>query len=158
MANTAYPKIARGKESAWQFVFGLLVAELGLFQIGLGGWDALNTETQILMYISGGICLIAGLFLVWKDTIRTAGTDSQSTATVNGMYLGKFELNNQTFDAYERDATDGRREFRLVSHPALSAVQEAAFVRYMVNEGHIENIWPHMSKQIEEDAGWAFAE
>jgi hypothetical protein len=31
-------------------------------------------------------------------------------------------------------------------------------VRYMVNEGHIENMWPEMSKQIEEDADWAFAE
>jgi hypothetical protein len=67
-------------------------------------------------------------------------------------------LHDRVIEAYERTASDGRREFRLMSDPSISPAKEAACVRYMVNEGLIENMWPQMSKQIVEDADWAFVE
>jgi hypothetical protein len=38
----------------------------------------------------------------------------------------------------------------------LTPEREAAFIRYIVNEGLIENIWRETSKKIEEEAKWAF--
>jgi hypothetical protein len=38
----------------------------------------------------------------------------------------------------------------------VSAKQEAACIRYMVNEGLIEEFWPDMNKKIKEEADWAF--
>ena len=40
--------------------------------------------------------------------------------------------------------------------PGITAQKEAALIRYIVNEGLIENISRGMSKKIEEEAGWAF--
>jgi hypothetical protein len=158
MAKSADTRRPSGKDSPRQFVLGLSIAEFGLLLIGLGAWDALNADMRVLMYVSGSMCLLSGICLIWLDAIKLGTANNKPPSTVNGLYLGRFKLNNYTFDAYERDASGGRREFRLVSNPSVSSAQEAAFVRYMVNEGHIENMWPHMSKQIEEDADWAFAE
>ena len=72
------------------------------------------------------------------------------------MYLGKFQLNGYLFEAYEREGNKGGKEFRLVSTPSVSPAQEAAFIRYIIQEDLINNLWPQMSKQIEEEANWAF--
>jgi hypothetical protein len=157
MAMKNRAKMAKG-ESSWQFVLGVLAADLGIALLGLGAWEALNNETRILVYLGGCIWLSSGLSLIWLDTSRLSAAGNQLLLTANGVYLGKFKLNNYLFEAYERAANDGRREFRLVSHPPVSFAQEAAFVRYMVNEGLIEDMWPHISKQIEEDSNWAFVE
>jgi hypothetical protein len=102
--------------------------------------------------------LLSGLSLIWLDTINLSVASKESPLTANGVYLGRFKLNNHSFEAYERAANDGRAEFRLVGSPWIDPAKEAAVVRYMVNEGLIENMWPQMSKQIEEDANWAFTE
>jgi hypothetical protein len=155
-------KINRAKtpkrESPWQFVLGVLAADLGIALLGLGAWEALNNETRILVYLGGSICLSFGLSLIWLDTISLSAAGNQPVLSANGVYLGKFKLNNYLFEAYERAAHDGRREFRLVSHPPVSFAKEAAFVRYMVNEGLVEDMWPQITKQIEEDSNWAFVE
>jgi hypothetical protein len=40
--------------------------------------------------------------------------------------------------------------------PSVSPALEAAFIRYIIHEGLIEDLLPQMSNQIEEEAGWAF--
>ena len=157
MAKINRAKIPKN-ESPWRFVVGVLAADLGVALLGLGVWEALNNETRILVYLGGSICLSSGLSLIWLDTSSLSAAGNQPVLGTNGVYLGKFKLNNYLFEAYERAANDGRREFRLVSHPPVSFEKEAAFVRYMVNEGLIEDMWPHISKQIEEDSKWAFVE
>jgi len=44
----------------------------------------------------------------------------------------------------------------LLSSPPVNPAQEAAFIRYLVNEGLVEAMWPNISGQIEEEANWAF--
>jgi hypothetical protein len=34
--------------------------------------------------------------------------------------------------------------------------REAALIRYLINEGLSEQIWPQISRRIEEEATWAF--
>ena len=74
----------------------------------------------------------------------------------DGIFLGKFELNGRSITAYERENDLGGRQLRLNSYPAITPEQEAALIRYIVNEGLVENIWRGMSKEIEEGASWAF--
>ena len=149
---------AKKGQSPWQFVLGALAADLGVALLGLGAWDALKIDMRILVYLVGTVCLLSGLSLIWLDTINLSVVSKKSPLTANGVYLGRFKLNNYSFEAYERAANDGRTEFRLVASPLIDPAKEAAVVRYMVNEGLIENLWPQMSKQIEEDANWAFTE
>ena len=145
-------------QSTCQFVGGVLAANLGVALLGFGAWDAFKSDMRILIYLAGTVCLLSGLSLIWLDTINLSVVSKESPLTANGVYLGRFKLNNYSLEAYERVANDGRTEFRLVASPFIDSAKEAAVVRYMVNEGLIENLWPQMSKQIEEDANWAFTE
>jgi hypothetical protein len=61
----------RGNPS-WAVIPGILFAEIGFFLIGLAGWYALGTGSQSLLYSGGGIFCLAGLFLVWKGTVKRA--------------------------------------------------------------------------------------
>jgi hypothetical protein len=144
------------RDSVWHLCGGVFMANLGMLVIALGGWDALRTQTRILIYIGGSLLFLSGLFLIWIDANRLAAARHVPALGVGGMYLGKFRLNGYLFEAYERKGNNGGKEFRLVSSPGISPAQEAAFIRYMIHEGLIENLWPQMSKQIEDDANWAF--
>lgn len=143
------------RDSVWHLFAGVLAADLGMLLIGLGGWDVLKTETRILIYVGGSLLFLSGLFLIWIDATRMAALRHEPALEFTGTYLGKFQLNGYLFEAYEREGHNGK-EFRLVSSPSLSPAREAAFIRYIIQEGLIENLWPQMSKQIEEDANWAF--
>ncbi|MBV8223814.1 MAG: hypothetical protein JO232_01340 [Verrucomicrobia bacterium] len=149
-------KEANRKDSARYLFLGLVMAELGMLLIGLGGWNALYFQTRMLNYAGGSILFLSGLVLIWIDARRMKVACNGSGLTSEGTYLGKFELNGHLFEAYERRANNGASEFRLLSSPSVNPAQEAAFIRYLVNEGLIEAMWPNMSRQIEEEANWAF--
>jgi hypothetical protein len=38
----------------------------------------------------------------------------------------------------------------------MSPDREAAVIRYLINEGLSETMWPQISRRIEEEANWAF--
>jgi len=52
-------------ESVWHLFSGVIIADLSILLIGLGGWDVLKNETRILIYVSGSILLLCGLFLIF---------------------------------------------------------------------------------------------
>ena len=135
---------------------GVVTADLGILLIGLGGWNVLNSETRMLNYAGGSILFLSGLVLIWIDARHSKVAWNGPTLTPEGIYLGKFELNGHLFEAYERRTNNDTSEFRLLSSPSVNPAQEAAFIRYLVNEGLIEAMWPDMSRQIEEEANWAF--
>jgi hypothetical protein len=65
-------------------------------------------------------------------------------------------MNGYFFEAYERDGENGGKQFRLLSSPKLDSEGEAACIRYLVNEGLVDELWPQMSQKIKEEADWAF--
>ena len=144
------------KKDAVFLIMGVVMAELGMFLIGLGGWDAFNLKTRMLIYVCGSVTCLGGLPLICIDAIRLAVARNEPALISRGRYLGKFRLNGYLFEAYEQEADNGVREFRLISSPSVNPAREAAFIRYMVYEGLIERMWPEMSRQIEEQANWAF--
>jgi hypothetical protein len=135
------------KDSVFLIV-GVVMAELGILLIALGGCDASNFETRMPLYICGSItCSIGLLAVAWTEPAPIS----------SGGYLGKFQLNGYLLEAYEQEADKGVIEFRLISSPSVNPAHEAAFIRYMVQEGLIEAMWPEMSSRIEEEASWAFS-
>jgi hypothetical protein len=140
----------------WHLLAGVLMAELGMLLIALGAWDALDADTRIVIYVGGSLLFLSGLFAIHIDVIRLPAVRHEPALKSTGTYLGNFQLNGYLFKAYERQANNGRREFRLLSSASLNPAQEAAFIRYMIHEGLIEDLWPRISKQIEEEANWAF--
>ena len=105
------------------------------------------------MYVAGFLAFLGGAFLIWRDLFAS---EAHSLARPKGKFLGEFRLNGHFFEAYERDEENGSRQFRLLSSPKMDPEQEAACIRYLVNEALIEELWPRMSGKIKEEASWAF--
>ena len=136
-----------------------MVAYLGIALIGFGGSYSLGLWLPWLIYLAGFTLLVAGFFLAWKDLSRVGNLPKEpmpDQPEPEVFYLGSFDLNGYSFKAYERGTANGGRQFRLISFPPLTPEREAAFIRYIVNEGLIENIWPETSKKLQEEANWAF--
>lgn len=140
----------------WPICAGILLACVGMALIGFGEWNSLDLSQGWLVYLLGLTFFFAGLFLVWIDPLATPALQDESVSESDGIYLGRFELNGRSIRAYERESDLGGRQLRLKSYPAITPEQEAAFIRYIVNEGLAENIWRGMSRKIEEEASWAF--
>lgn len=156
MSRNTETAMPRKRESPWQFVLGVIMADISVLLIGVGGWDALKFENRMLIYVSGLILLLGGLCLIVSDTVKLTESSFRPILTSSGMYLGRFCLNGFLFEAYERETNEGRKEFRLTSTPSVRVAQEAAFVRYIVNEGLVDELWPDLSKRIKAEADWAF--
>lgn len=144
------------KQVAWPICVGILLVCLGVALIAFGEWHSLDLSAGCLHYLAGFTVLLGGLFLIWKDPLSAPTFPEELAPEPEGVYLGRFKLNGYSFEAYECETTKGGRQFRLISFPAVAPEREAAFIRYIVNEGLVENIWQGMSKRIEEEANWAF--
>jgi hypothetical protein len=145
------------EEETWVVCAGVLLACLGLALIGFGRWYNLEISNGWPIYLAGSIFCLGGLFyLGWKDPAVEPGSEELPQPGSKNVYLGRLDLNGYSLRAYECETARDGKQFRLVSIPAVPPQKEAALIRYIVNEGLIENISRKMSKKIEEEAGWAF--
>ena len=145
------------EEEAWFICAGVLLTCLGMALIGFGRWYNLDISSGWPIYLAGFIFCLGGLFyLGWKDPFGEPDREELAQPGSKNIYLGRLELNGYSLRAYERETARDGKQFRLVSIPAVTPQKEAALIRYVVNEGLIENISQGMSKKIEEEAGWAF--
>jgi hypothetical protein len=133
----------RGARSA---CVGILLAILGVSLVGFGIWRILPT---FLLFL--GVC-----FLVCKDQQPTSNFQERPALERQGIYLDSFDLNGRSLEAYECESDKNITQLRLTSIPTLTRAQGAAFIRYIVNEGLAENIWPGMGKKVAAEANWAF--
>lgn len=153
---------ARREPSGWPVCLGVFMAYVGIALIGFGGWYSLKPSLRWLIYLAGFIVFLAGLFFIWKDLLNAPADPAEPISppgghlSKGGHFLGEFELNGHFFKAYELETAQDGRQFRLFSSPQLTPQREAAFIRYIVNEGLVEDLWQGLSKKIEEEATWAF--
>jgi len=143
-------------DTTWQTWVGSVLSVLGIGLFGFAGEGALELWTVTAMYAAGFIACLGGLCLICNDLLENVVFPRESLAKSEGNFLGRFRLNGYSFAACERDGSNGVKQLRLVSSTRVSAQQEAACIRYMVNEGLVEEFWPDMSKKIKEEADWAF--
>jgi len=139
--------------TTWEVWVGTCLSVVGIVLIGVGGTEMLDDWIRPAMYVAGFTAFLGGALLIWKDLVAS---EACSPARPKGKFLGQFRLNAYFFEAYERDGENGSKQFRLLSSPKMGPEQEAACIRYLVNEGLIEELWPRMSGKIKEEAGWAF--
>jgi hypothetical protein len=131
---------------AWPICVAILLAILGEALMGFGIWHILPDF----------LLLLGVLFLIWKDRQPAANFQEKPALERQGIYLGRFDLNGYSFEAYEYESEKNGTQLRLLSFPGLTYQQEAAFIRYIVNEGLIEHIWPGIGKRIAAEANRAF--
>jgi hypothetical protein len=99
-------------------------------------------------------------FIAFASTRHDASAGPQMKSELAGgsreLCLKQFYLNGYFFQPVERETSNGRKQFRLSSTPPLGPDREAAVIRYLINEGLSERMWPQISRRIEEEANWAF--
>jgi hypothetical protein len=125
---------------------GILLAILGVCLMGFG----------ICGILPAFLLFLGAFFLVGKDQQPTSNFQERPALERQGIYLGRCDLNGRSLEAYECESNKNGTQLRLTSIPTLTLEQEAAFIRYIVNEGLAENIWPGMGKKIAAEANWAF--
>jgi hypothetical protein len=136
-----------------EFCAGTFLAVVGIVLIGVAESEMLDDWIRIAMYVAGFVGYLTGSLLMWKDLAAAAAL---SLARPKGNFLGEFRLNGYFLEADERVVENGGKQFRLVSSPQMEPEREAACIRYLVNEGLIEELWPRTSQKIKEEADWAF--
>jgi hypothetical protein len=140
----------------WQLCLGYILIIVGIGLIDFSETQTLKSWVQVGICATGVLAPISGLFLIWKARSESALSARGVLAKSEGNFLGRFRLNRYTFEAYEQNGLYGNQELHLVSSPRISSEKEAACIRYLVNEGLIEELWPQMSRQIIEETDWAF--
>jgi hypothetical protein len=158
--NMLMPTILK-RSSPWLFSAGIALAEVGVFLVGYGSWDALNIRTSVLFYVGAVLVCMVGMCLVWKEPltlmiVQDEAAPDEAKVKCNETFLTRINLNGYYFEAYEEEAGNCVRRFRLRSLPPISAEREAGCIRYLVREGFIEKSWPCLSRKIEGQADWAF--
>jgi hypothetical protein len=143
------------KQTGWLLGVDILLAGLGVALFGFAEWNRLQFSTWWLIYLSGSFLFIGGLFLIWNGP-WCAFVKEGPTPEADRVWVGKFNLIGYTFKAYERETAEGSRQFRLSAFPSITRDEEAAIIRYLVNEGLVDNLVDGLSKRIEEEANWAF--
>jgi hypothetical protein len=146
----------RKSDMTLELCFGSIIAVIGIALIGFAGWKAFDFWTSTTLYVAGFLACLGGFVPLWKDLPDASVVAHESMVGSENNFLGRFRLNGCSFEAYEREGANGSKQFRLVSSPKISPEREGARIRYMVNEGLIENLWPEMSNKIKEEADWAF--
>jgi hypothetical protein len=126
---------------------GAVFVIIGIALVGVAGLKSIAQEIAPAICLTGFMVCLGGLSLIWKDLLESSFFPHESNPRSEGMFLGRFRLNSYCFEAYEREMENGGREFHLVSSPPSSHHREAAFVRYLVNEGLIENWWPERARR-----------
>lgn len=124
----------------------------GFVLIGILNWESsASLAVNLLLGLAGIALCIFGIRLLLVATV-----DDGLPVKVDGTELGSVLLNGYYLVAYEREASDGRKQFRLASSRTLTPEREAALIRYLALEGFLGSLWPEMKERLQEEAEWAF--
>jgi hypothetical protein len=146
----------RKKGKCWRLYVGLTASVTGLVTTSLAEFLKMQLWPSMAFCFGGLVLCIMGGSLLWREAAIESASHAESAHEFPGGYLGEIYLNGYYLAAYECETSGGRKQFRLICSPPIKPAQEAAFIRYMVHEGFIGDLWPQMSGRIEEEAGWAF--
>jgi hypothetical protein len=146
----------RDRNGMWTLYLGTLLL---IAIVSVVVWSEYKTY-----HLGTWVVLCAGGFVFWfiafASTRHDASAGPQAKSELAGssreLCLKQFYLNGYFFQPVEQETSNGRKQFRLSSTPPLGPDREAAVIRYLINEGLSERMWPQISRRIEEEANWAF--
>jgi hypothetical protein len=124
----------------------------GFVLVGILKWESsVDLPVNLTLGLAGITLCCAGLrFLL------IATEDDGLPIRVDGTELGCVQLNGYYLVAYERENSDGKKQFRLASPRPLTPEREAALIRYLALEGFLVTLWPEMKERLQKEAEWAF--
>jgi hypothetical protein len=118
-------------------------------------YTAYHVGKWIVLVAAGSLLCIIGL-----TVSRSLDLDRQARKSLalesSSLSLKGFRLNGRYFQPYEQEIPGGGRQFRLYSTMSISEDVEAALIRYLINEGLSETLWPQISERLEAESRWAF--
>lgn len=136
--------------SLWIFIS---IAVIGT--VACIGYTARHLGTWIVLFAIGFLLCAVGLSVSGfgrdQHRLNRCIAPSSSCPALKGFYL-----NGRFFQPYEQKMPRGGRQFRLFSTSPISQDLEAALIRYLVNEGLNETLWPQLSERVEAESDWAF--
>ena len=118
-------------------------------------YTAYHLGTWIVLFAVGSLLCIIGLTLSRSRDLDRQARESLALKS-SSLSLKGFRLNGRYFQPYEQEIPGGRRQFRLYSTMSISEDVEAALIRYLINEGLSETLWPQISERLEAESRWAF--
>jgi hypothetical protein len=115
-------------------------------------------------HVVAWIVFCVGGVVFWFVGFAVTGSGARDRSITKAALMGnsselgfmKFYLNGHLLQPYEQQTLTGVKYFRLSAIPEMSPEREAALIRYLINEGLTEKMWPQISQKIEEEAIWAF--
>ena len=118
-------------------------------------YTAYYLGTWIVLFAVGSLLCLIGLTLARSRDLDRQALKSHALES-SSLSLKGFRLNGRYFQPYEQEMPGGGRQFRLYTTTSISEDAEAALIRYLVNEGLSETLWPQISERIEAESHWAF--
>jgi hypothetical protein len=142
---------------------GIAAACLGMLLliviVSLVVWCEYKTNHVIawmVLCVGGVVFWFIGLAAAGSGAPDRSIRKSALTRSSSELCFMQFYLNGYFLQPYEQQTLTGAKQFRLSATPQMSPEREAAFIRYLINEGLTEEMWPRISQKIEEEANWAF--
>jgi hypothetical protein len=144
----------RRRTAIWVSYVWALLLTVTLAAVVWSEYEGYHVATLIAICAGGSLYWFFGFGLAGRGTLMQAQYDFAEDS--EELCLKAFYLNGYFFQPYEQGTSSGRKQFRLRAMPSMSSEREAAFIRYLINEGLSEKMWPGISRRIEEEANWAF--
>jgi hypothetical protein len=119
-------------------------------------YTAYHLGTWIVLFAIGSLLCLVGLTVSSPQELDRQAFKRSLKLESFSPSLKAFRLNGHFFKPYEQEIPGAGKQFRLSSTKPLSEDVEAALIRYLINEGLSETLWPEMSKRIELESAWAF--
>ena len=147
----------RESNGMWAQYLGTLLLIVIISAVVWSEYKAYHLGAWILLSVAAGLVF---WFIGFASSRRSASAVPKGKSELAGSSrepcLREFYLNGCLFRPHEQETLSGRKQFRLSSTPQMSPDREAAIIRYLINEGLSEKMWPQISRRIEEEANWAF--
>jgi hypothetical protein len=115
-----------------------------------------HIATWIVLCVGGSVFWFVGFVFARCGASAAPKVKSELNGRLEDLCFTKFYLNGHFFQPYEQETLNGLKQFRLLATPDMSPEREAALIRYLINEGLTNKMWPQISQRIEEEADWAF--
>ena len=135
---------------------GTLVLIVIVSVVVWSGYKTYHLGTWLVLCAGGFVFWFVGFASSRHSASASSQVKSKPAVGSRELCFKEFYLNGDFFQPFEQETSNGRKQFRLSSTPPLGSDREAAVVRYLINEGLSERMWPQISRRIEEEANWAF--
>jgi hypothetical protein len=146
----------RGTNGILAMCLAMLLATLIVAAVVWSEYKTYHFGTWMALWIGGFLFWLIGLALIGRGAPARTQPKHEFTEDSGELCLREFYLNGHFFQPYEQAISIGQKKFRLLSTPPMDPDREAAVIRYLLNEGLCERMWPQISRRIEEEATWAF--